>query len=650
MPQFLNQQAKKNKVQSARPMQLRTYQKRVVDEVGSANAIVRMPTGSGKTFVAGECLKRAHEAAAAQATSSGTSTSMLPKGLFLVPTCELVGQQAKALRLWTRLRVSEFMGSLKDPVKRNFDILVSTPEAFRMLQMRDRAFDWGTFGLCVFDEVHHVLKDHPYRKLALALGLHPSCKNVQVIGLSASLTYAVGKAAVEKTLCNLSHDLRLTKMITTTDAELLAGGYTPPKKDIEIVHPHKSPEGVVPVDERKPHLMHTTFMMRVAKGRATDFGQQLWKVIKGLEESASQVSANFSSPLTGKSLASWETYANKQASGNSEKRSFFQYLEDWYVALRLLVQTWEEDHQLVLTWLQIRSAFKVQKFDFVDTHTRGFIRALEAMAANESNLSKLACLKQHLQEKHDRFGKGFRGIVFVEQRITAYVLSHAINEDAELQSFTSGFVAAKNTKITPSIRVSESEARDFVREFRTGRINVIVTTSVLQEGFDVPAANVLICFDQLKDSVELCQRFGRARSVERCIVVMDERKDRPISHLQMVQKQQNKLINDFTPGKNKVHDREAREKAQHSRERGAADILSKPTRPLHDLDLYRKKTKATLTESHKTNKSGLWTWGMHYVTVLRDLRAEGVGKNKKDAKRECARALLVQLRTQSYMR
>ena len=39
-------------------MKLRPYQEKVVNEIGNENAIVKMPTGSGKTFVAAEFLLR----------------------------------------------------------------------------------------------------------------------------------------------------------------------------------------------------------------------------------------------------------------------------------------------------------------------------------------------------------------------------------------------------------------------------------------------------------------------------------------------------------------------------------------------------------------------------------------------------------------
>lgn len=97
----------------------------------------------------------------------------MKRALILVPTCDLVAQQASVFRDWcTGMQVAEYMGSANEPASEDV-IIVSTPEAFRRLQMRKRlVYDWSEFAICVFDEVHHVLKDHPYRHLARELCLH----------------------------------------------------------------------------------------------------------------------------------------------------------------------------------------------------------------------------------------------------------------------------------------------------------------------------------------------------------------------------------------------------------------------------------------------------------------------------------------------
>lgn len=111
-------------------MQLRAYQVRVVNEVGDGNKIVKMPTGSGKTHVAAECVRKA----LSKPTGEGKWA------LFLVPTVDLVEQQANVLREWCaelRTGVAHYRGTLAAPDVRTHRIVVSTPEAFRKLQMRD---------------------------------------------------------------------------------------------------------------------------------------------------------------------------------------------------------------------------------------------------------------------------------------------------------------------------------------------------------------------------------------------------------------------------------------------------------------------------------------------------------------------------------
>lgn len=118
-------------------MQLRDYQARIAAECERANTIAILPTGSGKTLIAAEVIKR-----------------LGPPALFLVPTCLLVKQQAIALRAWTGLRVAEYKGGMALP--RSFDVLVSTPESFKMAQRSGPSsslLHWDLFRVIVFDEV-----------------------------------------------------------------------------------------------------------------------------------------------------------------------------------------------------------------------------------------------------------------------------------------------------------------------------------------------------------------------------------------------------------------------------------------------------------------------------------------------------------------
>jgi ERCC4-related helicase len=636
-------------------MQLRSYQLRVVKEIDIPhkwkNAIVKMPTGSGKTFVAAECIRRCLQ----------NPENCSRRALFLVPTCDLVAQQAEALRQWCAgMQVGEHMGSTSAPTPEK-TIVVSTPEAFRRLQMHKQSdFGWEKFAICVFDEVHHVLKDHPYRHLAHSLRQHAETEGnrvigdgIRVLGLSASLTYAIGEKAVQCALRNITQDLRLDCILRVSDEELRDGGYDLPHEDIEIAHPQALPEGLVPEQDRRPHLMHQMFFGRIQSGQATEFAQGVRDVVEGMESVALKIVPGFERQCKSVSLKKWEDYAHNMANKHPTYAAFLQKLESWYVALRVLVQTWEQEAQLVLQWLTKCDGFALDRRHqraVFDSATLAALDKLTAMSRNGSNLSKMACLKAQLIEKQRIFGGKFRGIVFVQQRITAYIVADFISNDPDLRdcSFRADYVTARGQPITPSIKVTSAAATDCMHKFRSGEVNVMVATSVAEEGLDVPAANVVISFDPLKDTVELAQRFGRARQAQRCIVVMDQRHDRPILRLVEARCEQDKMIADFTPA-DTARDLAAEQQAQYNRERGAHAHLQGPVNPknaLAKLNLYVKKTKAHHTQDFRKD-GGDWVYISKYDSVLRSVIAEGRALSKATARQNCAMKLLLQLSEQT---
>ena len=89
---------------------------------------ISSPTNrSGKTFVAAKFilqglnkLRKGEEYAVRDRTAV----------LFLVPTCDLVSQQKKALKKWIGdYEVAEYFGGRAIPTS-EFDVLISTPQAF----------------------------------------------------------------------------------------------------------------------------------------------------------------------------------------------------------------------------------------------------------------------------------------------------------------------------------------------------------------------------------------------------------------------------------------------------------------------------------------------------------------------------------------
>ena len=455
-------------------LSLRSYQQRIVQDVGFDNAIIKMPTGSGKTFVAGELVKRRLEHV------KGKSA------IFLVPTVDLVEQQALALETWSGIgiKVVRFHGGLSpsNVIGQNFQVLVTTPTAFLRLQEKHpkTAVEWNCFSICVFDEVHHVIKDHPYRKVAFRLKrfltTHNNC-DIQIIGLSASLTYAVTDLQISKALDGLVLDLGIVKLCSPTSEELVAGGYKPQNGNVEIVDTHEAPDDVVPEWERQPHLLLETFLKRIEAREATEFALLMWDTVKLLESYILTLVPSFASPLNKARVSIWEDCPSKYQARYPSHSVILLKLEHWYVGLKLLVVTWEEEIPLTLRWLLSTRA--VEDSSEFPTLLRDKFSHIRQLASNALNFPKLNLLTDQLLAKKARFGESLRCIIFVQQRISAYIVSDFINQSARLNMVACYVTGAG--KITPSIKMTPTGTKASLNQFRNGEVEILVATATAEE-------------------------------------------------------------------------------------------------------------------------------------------------------------------------
>lgn len=110
--------------------------------------------------------------------------------------------------------------------------------------------------------------------------------------------------------------------------------------------------------------MREIFMRRIENQQATDFALKVHTAVKRIESEIESITGvTFESPLKMIKLGAWADYAykmRKQSITGSALELLYKLLEDWYVALRLVCQSWEEEEQLVLQWLSIHDAFRAQ--------------------------------------------------------------------------------------------------------------------------------------------------------------------------------------------------------------------------------------------------------------------------------------------------
>lgn len=145
----------------------------------------------------------------------------------------------------------------------------------------------------------------------------------------------------------------------------------------------------------------------------------------------------------------------------------------------------------------------------------------EADLTREAISDKLALLIEYLLLGDD----DTLGIVFVKERTTAAVLARLLASHRRTRHRyprvgavvgISQF-AAKKKDIWDLSRAEEFQS---LQRFRNGEINLLVATNVLEEGIDVPACNLVVCFDQPDNLKSFIQRRGRARQRDSRLVIL----------------------------------------------------------------------------------------------------------------------------------
>lgn len=148
----------------------------------------------------------------------------------------------------------------------------------------------------------------------------------------------------------------------------------------------------------------------------------------------------------------------------------------------------------------------------------------------------LLFLSEHVRQHG---GNKMRALIFVQRRRTAKILSNIICRFAQATptvDIRPEFMVGNNSTIPDSIEslLCNRSNRKVLDRFRTNELNLIVSTSVLEEGIDVQECNLVIAFDKPISFRAYVQSKGRARMVNSRYVIMS-----PIGQGQLIR---NKLV------------------------------------------------------------------------------------------------------------
>lgn len=130
-------------------------------------------------------------------------------------------------------------------------------------------------------------------------------------------------------------------------------------------------------------------------------------------------------------------------------------------------------------------------------------------------------------------------IIFVDQRIVADLLYKVLKDDPRVNKsldvvYSHGNKSVFNKtlkklniesdKVMEAIRDiidfeniqsrSLTQQRLSIENFKTGKTKVLIATSVIEEGLDIPQCNQILVFDKIRTPKTYIQMSGRARKVD----------------------------------------------------------------------------------------------------------------------------------------
>lgn len=119
-----------------------------------------------------------------------------------------------------------------------------------------------------------------------------------------------------------------------------------------------------------------------------------------------------------------------------------------------------------------------------------------------------------VSEAHN--SKEFTGLVFVEQRVWVAALAeiltlHPRTKDLFRVGTFVGTSQSNKRKANIATFAEPRNQKTTLDDFRAGTTNLILATSVLEEGIDISSCHLVICFERPKNLKSFVQRRGRAR-------------------------------------------------------------------------------------------------------------------------------------------
>jgi Fanconi anemia group M protein len=446
----------------------RMYQVNIADSAKKQSTLVVLPTGMGKTIVAllviAEVLKK----------KKG-------KVLFLAPTKPLVEQHAAFIRdFLVDAEPMVFTGEVgpkkRDELWKDANIIVSTPQVVENDLISAR-LKLNEFALIIFDEAHRATGDYAYVFIAEKY----RDTNGLVLGMTAS------PGSDTKRILDVCSNLGIEQVEIRSEFD---------PDVISYVHDIKVRWIRVPVPARFLEII------TLLKDVFNSYVKELKKY--GFFRSNKMVSM--------KDLLKVQREIRVRLSESGGKQSSL------YHAASAQAAAVKVNHALELVETQGISALKnyLERMG-KEANSRGSSKAAKSVM-NNPKIKKATRLAYEINLEHPKLGfvanevkkqfkvkKDSRIIVFTHYRDTSELVNKELASYKEIRPVR--FVGQASRGEDKGL--SQKKQVELIQQFKDGMYNVLVATSVAEEGLDIPSTDLVIFYEPVPSEIRTIQRRGR---------------------------------------------------------------------------------------------------------------------------------------------
>ncbi len=471
----------------------RIYQESIFDTASRENTLVVLPTGLGKTAIA--MMLSLHR----------LETHKNSKIIFLAPTKPLAQQHIQTFtnHLPPDIKMDLFTGEVS-PKKReelweNTQIIFSTPQSIENDVISNR-LDLKKVSLMIFDEAHRATGEYSYNFIAKRY--EEKADYPRILALTAS-----PGSDFEK-ITEVCGNLFIENIEVRTDND-------------PDVRPY--------VQETK-----TTWV-------EIDLPEEILNLKKKLDEclkSKLQFIKSFFPKVEINSISKSELLGLQ-----ARLRSDLLEAKDFEAmkAISVLAEIMKIEHALELLESQSISALSAYFDSLWNESLRSKTKALQNLvrdelfkqayimcrALNEKKIEnpKIEKLKE-IVESEIKVEKVDRIMIFNHFRDTASVILEELNkiEGVKAELFV-GQAKRKDTGMT------HKKQKEIIENFRNGNFNVLISTSIGEEGLDIPKVDDVIFYEPIPSAIRHIQRRGRTgRSEKGKIIVLVARDTRDVGY------------------------------------------------------------------------------------------------------------------------